>query len=82
MNNSSKIKFLLLTMLLTLFMAGCTGETSTTDTTMADVSTEATDTASVSPKKDATDQTDLSKQTDQTDQPMHSSGSKPKNTLF
>lgn len=51
MNNSSKIKFLLLTMLLTLFMAGCTGETSTTDTTMADVSTEATDTASVSPKK-------------------------------
>ena len=72
MNNSSKIKFLLLTMLLTLFMAGCTGETSTTDTTMADVSTEATDTASVSPKKDATDQTDLSKQTDQTDQPNQS----------
>lgn len=72
MNNSSKIKFLLLIMLLTLFMAGCTGETSTTDSTMADVSTEATDTASESQKTDATDQTDLSEQTDQTKQPNQS----------
>lgn len=66
--SKSRIKFLLLTMLLTLFMSGCTGETSTTDTTMADVSTEATDTASESQKTDATDQTGLSEQTDQTNQ--------------
>ena len=68
MNNSSKIKFLLLTMLLTLFMSGCTGETSTTDTTMADVSTEATDTATESQKTDVTDQTGLSEQVDQPNQ--------------